>query len=347
MASPVGYGSCNLPGFFFVQIRQIPLVETWRTGRKNAGKAGKKRAGLTGRTGCVWVGPMNNEIAASAAKAFLSAIKNETVPFNRNKVQPKIEQALRKQGLTFTESMPVAAKIFEILSGWFSSLILAKKDLPTKKDIVAVLTNNYMKSNPNNQKSYTAGGQLTPKGVKLGRQGFDVNGNWSLWVGIPGKARLTKIQTNGVLKHFRSKESYQLPIALREIDEYVTRFVMPKRNPAKSVGDNVAATELVLYSDNDSDIYNFVVRNILPNQFRKLRSGKYDSNKAVRIWEIVAERAAHKYVKEFGGDYATTFNKATRLIAAKVLHAAFERNLLAGEYSDEPLLKGVRFTKVN
>ena len=87
--------------------------------------------------------------------------------------------------------------------------------------------------------------------------------------------------------------------------------------------DKDAATELSLYIDNDSYMYNRQ-KAFVDNVKRKIKAGKYDPSKAGKLWSYYVEEGAKRYMKEIagGGSVSSVFNKETR-------------NVLAEEYAEE------------
>ena len=61
------------------------------------------------------------------------------------------------------------------------------------------------------------------------------------------------------------------------------------------------ARELKLYIDNDGDLYKQRLIPIVKNIQRKMKSGKYDHNKAPKLWKYLVDDGAKKYAKEFPG----------------------------------------------
>ena len=79
------------------------------------------------------------------------------------------------------------------------------------------------------------------------------------------------------------------------------------------------ARELVLYAENDHDIYFGHIKPVIENLAKKMKKGVYDSNKAVDLWYYVATDAAKKYNKEFGYMFTVT----ERFTAAVALEERF------------------------
>jgi hypothetical protein len=106
------------------------------------------------------------------------------------------------------------------------------------------------------------------------------------------------------------------------------------REPA----DEQAATELVLYIENTSELSpdgpSGQGRSVLLNALRKWKKGTYDPKLAVKLFEYLAEAGAKQYAKEFGEakEWGTLFTPATRHEAAKQLEASFRNSVKNGEY---------------
>lgn len=125
--------------------------------------------------------------------------------------------------------------------------------------------------------------------------------------------------------------------------------VEAKRAPThREPADEHAATELVLYIENTSDLSpdgpSGQGRSVLLNALRKWRKGTYDPEKAVRLFEYLAEAGAKRYAKEYGEEqtWSTMFNPATRHEAAKQLEASFRSSVENGEYDHVDTRIGVR-----
>lgn len=124
---------------------------------------------------------------------------------------------------------------------------------------------------------------------------------------------------------------------------------MPHRAPThREPADEHAATELVMYIENTSDLSpdgpSGQGRSVLLNALRKWKKGTYDSTKAVRLFEYLAESGAKRYAKEYDSEknWATMFNPATRHEAAKQLEASFRSSVENGEYDHVDTRIGVR-----
>lgn len=113
--------------------------------------------------------------------------------------------------------------------------------------------------------------------------------------------------------------------------------------------DQDAATELVLYIENTSDLSldgpSGQGRSILLNLLRKYRKGTYDPKLAVRLLEYLTESGAKRYAKEMGSsekEWSTMFNPATRHEAARQLEESFHSSAVNGEYDHVDTRIGAR-----
>lgn len=93
----------------------------------------------------------------------------------------------------------------------------------------------------------------------------------------------------------------------------------------KTTIDMDAARELELYIENTSSIYHYNTMPVVENLRKKYNKGQYDSEKAVKAWEYVAEAGAKLYHKEFGSGsrWYDTFNAATRRFVAESLEKVY------------------------
>lgn len=112
-----------------------------------------------------------------------------------------------------------------------------------------------------------------------------------------------------------------------------------KQPKHRESADEQAATELVLYIENTSDLSpdgpSGQGRSVLLNALRKWKRGTYDPEKAVKLFEYLTEAGAKRYAIEMGSspkEWSTMFNPATRHEAAKQLEASFRSSVKNGEY---------------
>ena len=88
-------------------------------------------------------------------------------------------------------------------------------------------------------------------------------------------------------------------------------------------------TELVLYAENDRDLWMRRRPEFMKNALKKMNAGKYELSKAVKLWRYYADEVAKKYAKEFPG---SRFSPAVRNKAAAVFARNFENEVRAGEH---------------
>jgi galactokinase/mevalonate kinase-like predicted kinase len=87
--------------------------------------------------------------------------------------------------------------------------------------------------------------------------------------------------------------------------------------------DEHAATELLLYIENDASLYQGMRNLIVQNLQKKRAKGTYISSRAVDAFMHLATEAAKRYTKEFGGTYFLMFNVPTRRYVATQLEESF------------------------
>ena len=82
--------------------------------------------------------------------------------------------------------------------------------------------------------------------------------------------------------------------------------------------DEDTVRELVLYADNDEQLYTQSTAPIQKNLSKKFTKGTYDHELAAKLWKYHADRAAKKYGKEHGNDDGfAMFSPADRRAAAQ------------------------------
>jgi len=91
------------------------------------------------------------------------------------------------------------------------------------------------------------------------------------------------------------------------------------------------ARELVLYAENDRELYTQSAVPIMKNLTRRFKKGTYDPALAVKLWKYHADRAAKKYGKDHGNnDGLKMFSPADRREAAKYFEEYWTDELNAG-----------------
>lgn len=93
-------------------------------------------------------------------------------------------------------------------------------------------------------------------------------------------------------------------------------------------------TELLLYLDNDGEIYRTRTIPVIKNLVRKKIKGTYDPSKAPQAWKYVVEDAAKKYAREFAspGEWNKIFDVQTRREVATYLAGRFDEEYEMGEW---------------
>jgi len=100
--------------------------------------------------------------------------------------------------------------------------------------------------------------------------------------------------------------------------------------------DVEAVRELALYAENNGDLYRQRIEPIHKNLMRKIAAGKYDHEKAKKLWQYAAADAAQRYTKEFGGSGPHgshgSFSPADRRALAAKMADDFKDAADDGEY---------------
>lgn len=96
--------------------------------------------------------------------------------------------------------------------------------------------------------------------------------------------------------------------------------------------DEHAATELSLYIDNDSHMYERQ-RAFVSNVKKKIKAGKYNPSLAPKLWIVYVEEGAKRYMKEIAGSgkVSDVFNKATRDYLAREYATEAYNKIMRGE----------------
>lgn len=102
----------------------------------------------------------------------------------------------------------------------------------------------------------------------------------------------------------------------------------------KTVADTELVNKLFLFAVNEYSLNNTCTVHILGSLTRKMGEGKYDHEKAVLAWHVLATRAAKLYVFRFYPEvpYYVMFNAATRRECAKWLEEYYYEDIMEGDY---------------
>ena len=111
--------------------------------------------------------------------------------------------------------------------------------------------------------------------------------------------------------------------------------------------DRDEVDELVLYADNDGQLYQTSTAPVQKNLSRKWKKGVYDHELAIKLWKYHADRAAKKYAQDFGGK---VMSPDVRRAAAKEFADAWHAELKAGnmhegKYKNDAQRKAVHAAK--
>lgn len=93
--------------------------------------------------------------------------------------------------------------------------------------------------------------------------------------------------------------------------------------------------ELVLFIENDGDLYRQQMQPIRKNLATKMAKGVYDRTKAEKLWMYLVENGAKKYAKDFSADglpWNKLFSMEDRRHVARELNDDFIANQKHGEY---------------
>jgi len=130
-----------------------------------------------------------------------------------------------------------------------------------------------------------------------------------------------KLTTND-LKKYVAKRGKRLPHGY-QLKNKVRKGIgeMP------SYRDPIAAREIQLYADNDSQLYFQRRMPIVLNLQKKFKKGTYNVDKAAKLWKYYVDAAVQKYNKEFG-------SRGDKWFELLDMH---DRKLLALEYAMDTL----------
>ena len=95
------------------------------------------------------------------------------------------------------------------------------------------------------------------------------------------------------------------------------------------------ATELLLFIENDGEIYRQRIEPITKNLAKKKKKGVYQETGAVKLWLYAVIDGAKKYAKEFATakEWSKIFPPSVRLEVAKQLAKRFEEEYRLGNYN--------------
>lgn len=88
--------------------------------------------------------------------------------------------------------------------------------------------------------------------------------------------------------------------------------------------------ELALFTINDATLYK-QAQKVMESLRKKIKADKYDTEKALILWQHHAEAGAKAYAKEFGGVWHNLFSVADRKEAAKEIAEHYQSELFADQ----------------
>lgn len=96
------------------------------------------------------------------------------------------------------------------------------------------------------------------------------------------------------------------------------------------------ARELELYCENTSELYRSRTVPILQNLSKKYKAGKYDHEKAKKLWQYLAEDGAKRYCVEFanGKEWHKVFSVEARKEAASSMADGWLTEMKCGNFHD-------------
>ena len=93
--------------------------------------------------------------------------------------------------------------------------------------------------------------------------------------------------------------------------------------------DPEAVRELVLVITNDGDLYRERTTPMIENLKKKVAKGVYDREKAVKLWQYLADEGVRRYGKEYGPGYSVAWlSPATRRAIAEQLRDYYEEEIM-------------------
>lgn len=97
-----------------------------------------------------------------------------------------------------------------------------------------------------------------------------------------------------------------------------------------------AARELVIFIDNDGDLYRQQGAPIRENLSKKYRKGIYDHAQAVKLWKYLADTGAKKYAQEFASpsEWNRMFTVADRKAAAQEMADMWRDEMELGNFME-------------
>jgi hypothetical protein len=97
--------------------------------------------------------------------------------------------------------------------------------------------------------------------------------------------------------------------------------------------DPTAMSEIEMYIDNTSAIYNRSFLPMVQNLKRKIKAGKYNHALAPKLWLYLVEAGMKGYAKEFGDTWNTLLSTKDRKVLAQKYADFVYDAIVRGEYN--------------
>ena len=136
--------------------------------------------------------------------------------------------------------------------------------------------------------------------------------------------KLKKLDETLGAKVVSDKRYYEAKLVVETVDQFIREY---------NDGMSDEAHELVLFGENDGDLYNQRTVPIQKNLTKKWDKGVYDHDLAVKLWKYWADDAAMRYAKMHGSPnikWSNMFSVADRMQAAEYMADNWEEELEAG-----------------
>jgi len=115
----------------------------------------------------------------------------------------------------------------------------------------------------------------------------------------------------------------------------VRRPALRGHSRRRGLGGPIESRDLMLYIENDGDLYRQQMQPIRKNLATKMAKGVFDRTKAEKLWMYLVENGAKKYVKDMGGQnepWHKFFTMEDRKRVARELTDSFIDEQKHGEY---------------
>jgi len=135
--------------------------------------------------------------------------------------------------------------------------------------------------------------------------------------------KLKKLDETLGAKVVSDKRYYEAKLVVETVDQFIREY---------NDGMSDEAYELVLFGENDGDLYRQRTVPIQKNLTKKWDKGVYDHDLAVKLWKYWATDAAKRYAQQHstGDDWNRIFSVADRMQAAEYMADNWEEELEAG-----------------